>query len=376
MAKKIKIVHIYYGTSGSAGLYIDRIYKSLFNSCSEDVIVNYYFPFNYGQKVFYKYSELSSPYAKKYPSVLLRHLIRFLELLYSLLFSLFYVLKHKVEVINYNLTADLFPEYLFLLIIKKFTKIKIFITCHDVIPFNSKDSNIDSLIENKNKFFKIADKLIVHNQNSINDLMRVYGIDEDRVIKFNFPTMNLNNLGFDLKDSKRKKFRIGMVGHFRKEKGVQILIDAWRILQKDSKDMEILLAGNFPKDILKDVKEIEGLNAIIMDGFVSDKEYVQIIKDCDVIVLPYTRGTNSGIPSSVILMNTLLLTSDIEMFKNNKIIHPSLLFESGNPKSLAERIVYLYNLSNDERSKLKNIITYLVKNYENEFDTSVKKLLC
>lgn len=109
--------------------------------------------------------------------------------------------------------------------------------------------------------------------------------------------------------------------------------------------------GHFPnKDLLKQYLNLK--NAVIYDGFLNDNAYAEIIHLSDVVVLPYRRGTNSGIPSSIISMGTMILASNIEMFKNNQIISKDLLFNSGNASSLANKLVWIYSLSKDEKEDI------------------------
>lgn len=46
---KIDICHIYPITSGTAGTYINSIYNALKDNFSEEIFVNYYFPYLYGK---------------------------------------------------------------------------------------------------------------------------------------------------------------------------------------------------------------------------------------------------------------------------------------------------------------------------------------
>lgn len=50
---KYDICHVYPITSGTAGTYIDEIFKSLNDEFKQEVFVNYYYPYNYGKKYFY-----------------------------------------------------------------------------------------------------------------------------------------------------------------------------------------------------------------------------------------------------------------------------------------------------------------------------------
>jgi hypothetical protein len=108
--QKVDILHIYTGTAGASGLYINEIFTSLQNKFKQEIIVNYYYPFPHGRKYFYKISELG---AKKIKNTTLRLFIRFFELTIGLFRTYVFILLASPKVINYNLTSDAFPEYFF-----------------------------------------------------------------------------------------------------------------------------------------------------------------------------------------------------------------------------------------------------------------------
>jgi len=376
--RSLDIIHIYAGTSGSAGTYINEIFTALKGKYTQEIFVSYYYPFSYGKNVFYKYSDLSSPYSYLKRNQLFRYGLRYVELLFALIHILFYLSKRKVKLVNYNLTSDLRIEYWFLSFLKLF-KIKIAITCHDVIPFGLDDSNKTNKIKVKKRFFDFADFLIVHNENSIEELRNILNIRENKVFKFSFPIMNLSNFPANgisavpdiFISNDPSTFRVGMVGHFRKEKGLDIMLRAWNLFCNSTKKAELFLVGNFTKGI--DTSSISvSKNIHIYDQFVDDSMYISVIKNCDLIVLPYKRGTNSGIPSSVISLGTLLITSDIEMFRNNSLINDSYLFRSDNEIDLCAKIEWLYSLSNVEREQLITRNFELLNKYRIEFEKSIQ----
>ena len=88
MRNKIDIVHIYYGTQGASGLYIDEIYCSLKNQgFTQEIFVSYYYPFPYGKRIFYKFTDLASG-IKNFK---LRKYFRALEMLHGFLKCFLYV---------------------------------------------------------------------------------------------------------------------------------------------------------------------------------------------------------------------------------------------------------------------------------------------
>ena len=349
----IDICHIYPITSGTAGTYMDGIYKALQGHFSQEVFVNYYYPFGYGKKWFYKYSDLSAPgiFLKRHNT--LRRVIRLFEMMIGLIRTYIFIANNNVKIVNYSLNSDLQIEYLFLKRIKR-RGVKVVITCHDVLPFgvSIRDISNTKRFSRKKKFFKIADSLIVHNNNSIEELDNFYGISGDKVIYSPFPIMDINifdkenSLPHDIQNQITKEmFIVSMVGYFRAEKGLATLLEAWNIFYTADKHAKLIIAGHFPnKDDYDIIRGIAGV--CVHKGFLDDYAYTELIKKSSVVVMPYLRGTNSGIPSSIVSMGSCVVSSDIEMFKNSPFISTDAMFETDNPKSLALKFNELYENKN------------------------------
>lgn len=383
---KYDICHVYPITSGTAGTYIDEIYKSLNDEFDQEIFVNYYYPYEYGKKFFYKFSDLSSPYKflKKFNT--LRRGIRLIEMIIGLTRTLINILSNKVKVVNYSLNSDLFIEYLFLRFLK-LNSIKVIVTCHDVLPFGVSKDNIQQTkkFKTKNNFFELADYLLVHNENSVKELEDYYGISGEKVVFSPFPIMDIktffkeNSLPIDLKNACSKGyFIVSMVGYFREEKGLNILIDAWKRFYTNKKNARLLLAGHFPnKTDLDLIQECQGV--ILHEGFLNDNAYTELIKKSDLVVMPYIRGTNSGIPSSIVSMNTIVLTSDIEMFRNNPFVSSEAMFKSEDSKDLADKLDFFYINKRKVFFKIKEDNRNRFLLYRNSFQSSLvasyKKIL-
>ena len=372
---KYDICHVYPITSGTAGTYIDEIYKSLNEDFKQEVFVNYYYPY-----------DLSSPYIflKKFNT--LRRVIRLVELIIGLTRTLINIQRNKVKVVNYSLNSDLFIEYLFLKVLK-FNSVKVIVTCHDVLPFGVSQNNIQQTkkFKTKNKFFELADYLLVHNENSVKELKDYYGISGEKVVFSPFPIMDINtflkdnSLPVDLQNACSKGyFIVSMVGYFREEKGLKVLIDAWKKFYTNKKNTRLLLAGHFPnKTDLDLIKECQGV--VLHEDFLNDNAYAELIKKSDLVVMPYIRGTNSGIPSSIVSMNTIVLTSDIEMFRNNPFVSPEAMFKSEDSKDLADKLEYFYNNKSKIFLKIKednrNHFLLYRNSFQNSLVDSYKKIL-
>lgn len=334
--KSVDIIHVYAGTSGISGTYIQEIALALESEFSQELFVNYRFPFNNARKIFYRYSELSS---KVFFSNSLRLVIRYIELLSGLIVVFKAILAKDVKVLSYNLTSDLRLELFFLKMVKWVTKTRIVVVCHDVLPFTSNSEKLNKKKLRKKLFFQCADFLIVHNENSINELRYLYLIEKN-VIKVPFPLMDIKYLRECREDTLpiyKGEIVFGMLGYFRREKGVLFLIDAWKkFFQSEMPNAHLMLAGYFPEKSPFLNENLEKFNVVIRNNYLSDCEYYKFLENCDIIVLPYSRGTNSGILSTVASLNKPVILSDIPLFEENSFFLKAYFFEKDNSDELAK----------------------------------------
>lgn len=339
------IYHIYWGTAGNAGLYLDEIYQTLTKAgYNQEVFVSYYYPFNYGHKIFFRYTELGHSIARGK----LRLAIRLLELIGALTYVYVSILMKRPYVVNFSVIGQMFPIPQFLWMVKKTTKCKIILTCHDVIPFQVGNQSSKSQLEAQRKLLQLGDYLLVHNLNSINDLKEYFGVEPKKIIMHGFPIMDLRKLE-PQHEKVEKTTDFLFVGHLRKEKGIEILLNAWVLFHKSVPDAKLVVAGNAPFGL--DISKYENMNIEFYLHFLSDDEYFNYVESSRYVVLPYTKGTNSGIISTVLSLGANVITSDISMFQNNPLVSKDDMFIAGDSQSLAKLLEYKYSIKKTNSSR-------------------------
>lgn len=106
------------------------------------------------------------------------------------------------------------------------------------------------------------------------------------------------------------KIKILNFGRIVPSKGIHILIDAVRLLQ-NKYPVHLTIAGNGrPYFNFKDIKNYEFINR-----FISNEEIVGLIEECDIVVLPYTSASQSGVPMSVYAFNKPIVANNIAGLK-------------------------------------------------------------
>lgn len=347
------LYHVYAGTQGTAGTYLNEIIEALNGiGIEQRAFVSYYYPFNNAKKCFFRITDLAS--GRKKTKV--RLYIRYLELICTLFYIFVYSLCYRPTYLNYSLNSSYFPEYIFLILMRKVLKVRIILTCHDVIPFENAFLKTSNEVKRRKSLLEKADYLLVHNDNSRNDLIHYYKINPGKIVKHPFPIMSLKLWA---PDTIKKTIDFLFVGHLRKEKGVNILLDAWRKFHKEYPDATLYIVGNNPINSEIYPADYDDLNVVFVLNYVSDEEYANYISSAKCVVLPYLRGTNSGIPSSVYSLGTELIASNIPMFRNNVLISKDVLFECGNSDSLVEKMKIVY-ASKERLNVEKKLVDYKI----------------
>lgn len=340
---KDKIFHIYWGTAGNAGLYMDEIYQAINKmGYQQKAFVNYYYPFNYGDKVFFKRTEMEH---SKYTG-LLRKIVQAYEFLLALSQIYFYVIKDKPRIVNYSYVSrgNLLILY-FLKFVKKIRGLLLVITCHDVIPITESKMEYERELSIKRKIYAIADYYLVHTNKSCEELREIFFVEAERVLKHPFPLMDLSKL-----DNKREKkgiiYDFLFIGHMRPEKGVSILIEAWQKFYEQYPESRLCLAGNpnhYKEYLAEKAEWCKNHNVELILRFINDEEYIDIIKSARCVVFPYTGGTNSGVISTVVSLSRDIITSDLGMFENNPFVPKENMFKVGDTNSLVEKLIAYKN---------------------------------
>lgn len=338
----IKILHIYSGSQASGGLYLKEIVDKLeiTGDYQQETIVSYYYPFHSKSKIFFRYTDLAANVKK----TKLRLVLRFLELVCGLFYSMLFILKYKPDIVNYSLNSSFKIEYWFIVCSKYISKHKLYITCHDVLPFRSKIISMDKDIIRRKKFFDKADKLIVHNLQSEKDLVEYFKQSKDKIAFHSFPIMDLEKLNIDeQKFQLHEKFDFCFLGHLREEKGLNLLLEAWTLFNKKEPNASLIIAGNKASSTIDlNLELFKKKNITLIQKYLPDELYYNIILNSKTIVLPYIKGTNSGILSTIISTPINIIASDIPLFKNHPLIDNQLIFESNNINSLLSQLEKLY----------------------------------
>ena len=147
-------------------------------------------------------------------------------------------------------------------------------------------------------------------------------------------------------------------GFIRKYKGLDILLDAMKLLQADFPEYKLLIAGEFYDDQQTYLDQIERLGLegqlILRTHFIPDSEVKYYLCAADVVVQPYRSATQSGVTPLAYHFEKPMIVTNVgglpALVPDNKV---GLIAEP-NAASIAEKIIQFFK--NGEQHFIPNLV--------------------
>jgi len=230
-------------------------------------------------------------------------------------------------------------------------------------------------------FFKRLKRIVVITQ-KLRDLFIEQGIPENKIL---VAPSGVELRDFDIEDDKEKyrrelnlpenKIIIGYVGRLEtmaKEKGIDILIKAFKILKEENEDILLCIVGG-PIERIKGYQDLAkkiGLKEkeIIFTGQIRQKLIPKYLKSFDFLTMPYPWTEHYAFYMSPLKLfeymasKRPIVASDLPSIREILNENNSLLVEPDNPKRLAEGIKNVLGNSNFS-AKISNQAFQDVQNY-------------
>lgn len=228
---------------------------------------------------------------------------------YLLLFRYATLSSCSVFHILWNSKIQWFDRTVVMLLYKAMGR-KVALTAHNVNQGrrDGKDSLLNRLTL---KFqYKLTDRIFVHTQKMKDELISDFGVASDAIVVIRHP---INN-AFPTTDitAIEAKRRIGLepgekailcIGRIKPYKGVEHILNAFRLLIQDDPSYRLVIAGEVQKgneDYLASIREaaadeLENGQVLLHARFIADDEMEVYLKAADVLVLPYNEIFQSGV---------------------------------------------------------------------------------
>ena len=142
-------------------------------------------------------------------------------------------------------------------------------------------------------------------------------------------------------------------GFIRKYKGLDLLLEAMKILAADplSADIKLLIAGEFYEDrkqydqLIQDL-EIEK-NLILKTDFIADSEVKYYLSAADFVIQPYKNATQSGVTPLAYHFEKPMLVTNVGGLPDLVPDYKVGLVAEADEQSIAQKIKELYQLGED-----------------------------
>lgn len=220
--------------------------------------------------------------------------------------------KRRYDLIHIIHTTPRFWYFLYLFLDKK----KVVQTLHEVISHDGKSSypekrNLKVLVRNYTP-------IIFHSETSLQRYLefrthvtnKEMNEDQLAIIRFGLFETYFCFSGRLANERNHGKLHILTFGRIVPSKGIHLLIEAVKILQEQYPVHLIVAGKGEPYFDFNGIISYEFINR-----FISNEEIVGLIKKSDMVVMPYTSASQSGIPMTVYAFNKPIVASNIAGLK-------------------------------------------------------------
>ena len=213
------------------------------------------------------------------------------------------------------------------------TKRKV-LTIHDYKPHIGQDSRQN--LRRKMILFllrKYSKHYIVHGKTIKEDMLDVYGENEIDVIQH-------GTVGEDSDVVSWVQGELLFFGRIEKYKGLGVLLDSLKILDKNSVDYHLTIAGK-GSDAHNHINTIRNNKKItFLNEYISCDHIQKLMEQANIVVLPYIEATQSGVAAMAINYNRPIVSSDVGCIRDMIVEGKNgELVDKEDPESLAYSIM-------------------------------------
>ena len=297
-------------------------------------------------------------------------------ILYKIL-PLFYIILGTIAIVKHCMKKDYdiihvhwpFPHFLFGYIASKICKAKLISTFHSAgLHYIEKSKlNLKPFI----KWVINASDIITVNSSYTGKKLTHFHTQNIRIIPF--------GAAIEIKEKQetvktKKGIRILFVGRLVERKGVQYLLEAYKILKEEGiKDIQTIIVGDGNrKNYLVNKRKELGLSKsdIEFTGKISESELIKQYRLCDIFVLPAivdSKGDTEGL--GVVLLEAMSFKKPVigsrvggitDIIKDKET---GLLVQEKSPKQLSEAIEFLINNPAERRKIAERGFVFQEENF-------------
>lgn len=237
---------------------------------------------------------------------------------------------------------------------------RLVMTIHDPFPHTGEKSMRSRI--NRWLSVKLSKKLILLNQTSVNDFANFWKIDKNKISVSKLGPYECTKL-FLPRENVSKKKNLLFYGRISPYKGIEYLCDAMVKVHEKFKDVTLTIAGG--GNLYFDYSKYENLKYItLINRYINMHELASLLRECSVVVCPYTDATQSGVILTTYAMERPIIATNVGALQEYvEEGRTGLLIPPKDSESLAQAIISLFS----DQSKLKDIENnIIIRNKSNE----------
>lgn len=246
---------------------------------------------------------------------------------------------------------------IFFMMFLRLLRIKVVYTAHNIFPHDSKkyDFIFNYLL------YKTASKIIIHSETTRKILLTTFKVRTSKlnVIPHGNFDMYINSDPISRREA-RQKFNLQendkvllFFGQIREYKGIDLLIEAYRIVLKNEENIYLIIAGSTVSkeatdEYMRLVNSIEKQDNIKVNfNFIPKEEVEYYFMAADFVVLPYKQIYHSGVVHVAYSFNKPIIATNVGDFAEFIIENKTgYLVNSQKPEDLADKIIYAFKNQN------------------------------
>lgn len=160
-------------------------------------------------------------------------------------------------------------------------------------------------------FFRISSKIVTYSNFSYDQMKNILPSTKKIVSLRMLPYTIYSHFVSD-QYSNKEKITFSYVGRISKYKGIEMLLDVIKEMEKTNPDLKFVIAGRLVNGYSLDSKELTKLsNLVYIEKHLSNNELAEIILNSKLVICPYIEATQSGVVMTSIALNRPVLVTKV-----------------------------------------------------------------
>lgn len=264
-----------------------------------------------------------------------------------------YLKQKQYQLINVHVGTTVKQKVIYftslLLYAKKINKLKVIFSLHDVLPFEE-DRKLRNILK---MFYGLADSFTVGNEQEADKLNKYFGIPSYKIHIIPhgiYDLFNQNQFSQKLARSylniPQDKKVILFFGWLREHKGFEYLVPAVNQLKKNEPKLGVYVASalkytspDATNKYLRLIKKLKVEDQFMLNfNYLDSRDIEPVFKAADVVVLPYTKVSQSGVLMLAMGFKKPVVITDVFYEKSWVAKRAGLVAENGNSQDLANKL--------------------------------------